>query len=97
MYCVLFQLSRGIVPVLFIIVVISGKYMHVHSDVLRVCVYIMYTHWTLTNPKNVGPVPGQISEMFGSVNAYSLNGVLLNFYLVLIKVAMNIIKMGVPV
>ncbi len=36
------------------------------------------------------PVPIQISEMFGLVNAYSLNGVLLNFYLMHLKIAMNI-------
>ncbi len=43
----------------------------------------------------MGPVPVQISEMFRLVNAYSLNGVLLDFYLMHLKIAMNIIRMGV--
>ncbi len=34
----------------------------------------------------MGPVPVQISEMFGLVNAYSLNGVLLNFYLMHLRI-----------
>ncbi len=45
--------------------------------------------------KNLGPVPVQISEIFRLVNAYCLNGVLFSFYLIHLRIAMNIIKMGV--
>ncbi len=39
-------------------------------------------------------MPVQISEIFGLVNA---NGIPLNFYLMHLRIAMNIIKMGVQI
>ncbi len=53
---------------------------------LKGCILVQ---WTLTNPKNLGPVPIQISEIFGLVNAYSSNGVLLNFYLMHLRIALK--------
>ena len=53
--------------------------------------------WTLTNPNSLGPAPVQISESFGLVNEYILNGALFKFYLMHPKIAMNIIKIGVQI
>ena len=48
--------------------------------------------WALTNPNSLGPVPIQISESFRLVNAMGHCGISILTHL---KIAMNIIKMGV--
>ena len=44
----------------------------------------------LSNLNGLGPVPIQISESFGLVNAYTFNGAP-NFYLMHLKIAMNMV------
>ena len=62
----------------------------------------MYTwqytiQWTLTNPNSLGSELIQISESFGLVNELILNGGWLYFYLMHLKMAMNIIDLGVRI
>ena len=47
---------------------------------------------TLINPNSLGPVPIRISESFGLMNVSSFNATFHDFYLMHLKITMNLIK-----
>ena len=53
--------------------------------------------WTLTNPNSLGPELIPIYESFGLVNERISNGKWLHFYLLHLKIATNIINLGVQI